>query len=87
MLDRNGRDRALDAADKQRQVVLERRPRDQEVGVRFGTVIGDPEADVLVRVRPAGVDLGEQFLRPGDLLLPPGRRRIPGLLLGQFFQG
>ena len=71
----SGRDRALDAADEQRQVVPQVVAADQQVRVRVRAVIGDAEADVLVRVRFARLDLAQKLLGAGDLGLPaqPGR--------------
>src|SRR5439155_24592190 len=69
------------------QVVPQVAARDQQVGERIGPVFGQPEADVLVRVRAAGLDFVEQLFRPLDLFLPAGRRGVAGLLLGQFLQG
>ena len=50
---------------------------DQQVGIGVRTEIGDPEADELVRILLARLDLGQQPLGPGQLLQPAGGRREP----------
>jgi len=87
LLDRDRGNRPFDPADEQGQVVPQVVARDEQVRVGGGPIIGHPEADVLVRVSLARLDLGQQLLGPGHLLLPAGRRGVPGLLLGQFPQG
>ena len=86
LFDRDRRHRPIDAADEQGQIVPQVGTREPQVGVRVRPVVGDAEADVRVRVGFTRIDLAQQFLGVGDLGLPARRRRVPGLLLGQFLQ-
>src|SRR5262249_37761503 len=56
-------------------------------GRSLGAIARDPEAEVLVRIATPRLDLGQELLRPVDLLEPPLPGRKPSLLLLQLLQG
>ena len=80
-------DRRRKVLHEQPQVVPDVVAFEHQGGCPLGTEARDPEAEILVRVAPPGLDLRQELLPPVDLLQPPLPRREPGLLLLQLLQG
>ena len=73
--------------DEQFEVVPKETARDQQVRVCVGAVLGDTVTNVLIRIVPARLDLGQESLSGSHLRLPASRRRKASLLLRKLLQG
>ena len=82
LIDRQSRQRPIESIDQEPQIVPQIVARNPQVRVSIRAVLGHAEADELIRVHAARIDLAQKPGGAAELFAATSRRSEPHLLVG-----